>query len=658
MAKNPILALLILAILCISSTTSSLNNLNSDSTQHVSARQDGVTETDFTQLTDDLTQFFERWSLQGGLQAAVYHDGRLVYSNSFGNATADQTGLEPMEDHHRMRIASLSKAITAAAIQTMVVNGDISLDDKMMTLLPEELKPSELEGCEYPNHSSNIDDNGTPDDSTDDVQFGISDITVAHLVNMRAGFPKAPPETGEAERPTTSWHYEHDWVDTDSNFQGKNNPCIDDVTVAQEYNDGFDAPVKIETTIRETLRLPLSWQPGTWYNYSNLGYRILGEIIEAQSGLAYDEYVKQYVLGPMGIDNMQLARTLIENKAEDEVTYYSRTNATFYSYFPLNDESDGGSADFGDSDAAPTPYGGSAPMEEMSASGGWIGNAISYGRFISYLDGTLHHPYFVDSFNYSKINPFGGIYANGIASISDNGQTWTHTGGLDGTSTSYERSLVNGDSVVIVLMSNTKPSKSENVTVRSINISYWDDMAETMESAFKIDYTSRAIQQEIESDYRPLIYEENSLCPPGTSEQGSGAHVIIFGPPPFKCYYDDQYGKKGPDFDDEKGWQECPEGTFTGGVGEPYYLLWNKDGGYIMCYLDKEMFDEELSDEDDCPEGEIKHENGRCVPETEDVSSLGMIATILCVCSAAFLARRKDSQTISNRNVSNETLRW
>ena len=47
----------------------------------------------------------------------------------------------------------------------------------------------------------------------------------------------------------------------------------------------------------------------------------------------------------MGIDNMQLARTLIENKAEDEVTYYSRTNDAFFSYFPLNDESDGGSAE-------------------------------------------------------------------------------------------------------------------------------------------------------------------------------------------------------------------------------------------------------------------------------------------------------------------------
>ena len=670
MAKNSTLAILFVMLLCISSTTSSLNNFDSESTQHTAARQDGGVETDFTQLTDDLTDFFNRWSLQGGLQTAVYHDGSLVYSNSFGNATSDQTGQESMGDHHRMRIASLSKAITAAAIQTMVVNGDFSLDDKMMTLLPEELKPSELDGCEYPDHSINMDDQGTPDDSTDDIQFGISDITIAHLVTMRSGIDVDPPDTGVAERETTRWHYEHDWQDDDSDYQGKNNTCIDHVGVAQEYNNGFDSPVKIETTIRETLRLPLDYMPGTNYNYSNIGYRILGEIIEAQSGMSYDEYVKEYVLGPMGIDNMQLARTLIENKAEDEVTYYSRTNATFHSYFPLNDESDGESVDFGTIDAMPKPYGGSAPMEEMSASGGWIGNAINYGRFISYLDGTLHHQHFEDSFNYSKSNSLGGIYANGISSISNGGQTWSHTGALDGTSTRYERSLVNGDSVVIVLMSNTRPSNTENITLESGNISYWTDMAQTMKSAFVIDY-ARAIQRELVIDNRSLNYEESSPCPPGTSEVGSGAHVVLFGPPPFNCYYDEQYAKKGPDFDDEKGWQKCPEGTTTGGTGEPVYYLWNKDGGYIACYLDKELFDDELFDEDDCPEGEIEDDNGRCVPEDacpegeiEDdngrcipvvVPSIGMMATILCVCLAAFLGKRQDSQIISHHNVPNET---
>ena len=638
MARNSMIAILFVFLLCMSSSTLLVNSFDSNQIQQVSGRQQLATN--FTQLDQDLQAFYDRWSLQGGLQAAIFHNGSLVYTNSFGNATADETGQEEMGNHHRMRIASLSKAITAAAIQTMVVNGDISLDDKMVDLLPDDLIPGVLGGCEYPNHSTNIDDNGTQNDASDDVQFGITDIKIAHLLNMRAGFPKDPPITGAEERSTTSWHYEHDWVDDDSVYQGKNNSCIDDDTVSQEYNNGFDAPVKIETTIRETLRLPLSWQPGTKYNYSNLGYRILGEIIEFQSGMEYDEYVVKYVLEPMGINNMQLARTLIENKAEDEVTYYSRTSATFYSYFPLNDESDGGEVDFGSDDAAPTPYGGSAPMEEMSASGGWIGNAISYARFISYLDGTLHQPNFDDSFNYSIVNPFGGIYANGIESISNNNQNWSHTGSLDGTSTRYERSLVNGESVVIVLMSNNRPGKDERVGANG-DISWWGDMAETMESAFKIDYNNpRTIF--LISENGPLVYDKSSPCPPGTSEQGPGAHIILFGPPQMKCYYNDQMGKKGPDFDDEKGWQKCPEGTLTNGTGEPVYYLWNKDGGYIACYLAEELHEDQQHEEDDCPEDKVKDHNGRCVLEREEVPSIGMFVTILCMVAAGILHKRRN----------------
>ena len=30
----------------------------------------------------------------------------------------------------------------------------------------------------------------------------------------------------------------------------------------------------------------------------------------------------------------------------------------------------------------------------------------------------------------------------------------------------------------------------------------------------------------------------------------------VFGPPQMKCFYIDQMGKKGPDFDEEKGWQK------------------------------------------------------------------------------------------------------
>ena len=53
--------------------------------------------------------------------------------------------------------------------------------------------------------------------------------------------------------------------------------CIDVEAIAEEYENGYLAPVRIETTIRETH------YPGSKdYNYSNIGYRILGEIIEVQ----------------------------------------------------------------------------------------------------------------------------------------------------------------------------------------------------------------------------------------------------------------------------------------------------------------------------------------------------------------------------------------
>ena len=446
------------------------------------------------QLNQDIKDLYDRWSLQGGLQAAIYHDGSLVYSNSFGQAHESQYSpyIEeiPMENHHRMRIASLSKAVTGAAIQTLVVSGQISTSDKMVDLLPDELIPNSLEGCEYPNHSRNIDDNGTPKNTSDDVQYGINDITVSHLLNMQSGLDVDPPETGVAERMTRDWHYEHDWMDDDSSYQGKNNPCIDDETVAEEYNDGWDAPVKIETTIRETLRLPLNYRPGTSYNYSNIGYTILGEIIEEQSGLEYEDYVIEYVLTPMGIDNMQLGKTLFEHRADNEVTYYSRTNRTFYSYFPLNGEIAGATVpDFGPSDAMPKPYGGHTPMKELAASGGWISNAASYARFISHLDGTLSHPNFNDSFNFSIINSYNGTYGNGIGFSSSNNHNWSHSGALDGTSTQFNRFLVDGESVVIVLMINNRPGASEWINTTSIGNKTWKvDRTDVMKAAFTIDY--------------------------------------------------------------------------------------------------------------------------------------------------------------------------
>lgn len=48
---------------------------------------------------------------------------------------------------------------------------------------------------------------------------------------------------------------------------------------------------------------PLSTEPGTVMSYSGYGYELLGEIIRRISGQAYDEFVKESLFKPLGMDN-------------------------------------------------------------------------------------------------------------------------------------------------------------------------------------------------------------------------------------------------------------------------------------------------------------------------------------------------------------------
>jgi CubicO group peptidase (beta-lactamase class C family) len=45
----------------------------------------------------------------------------------------------------------------------------------------------------------------------------------------------------------------------------------------------------------------LAWAPGTRFEYSNLGYAILGRVIAAASGEAYDQFVRTRLLQPLGM---------------------------------------------------------------------------------------------------------------------------------------------------------------------------------------------------------------------------------------------------------------------------------------------------------------------------------------------------------------------
>lgn len=58
----------------------------------------------------------------------------------------------------------------------------------------------------------------------------------------------------------------------------------------------------------------LDFTPGTEHAYLNLGYCILGRIVEKVSGQPYESYVRAKVRPPSGIGRMRVGGSLLEER--------------------------------------------------------------------------------------------------------------------------------------------------------------------------------------------------------------------------------------------------------------------------------------------------------------------------------------------------------
>ena len=468
-------SIVLVALLLISSTLP-LTQADGNDT---SGRQAGpdVVVGDFHDFDVAITELTERWSIPG-TQVAVMFNGTLVFSSGYG--VADSESATNVTNDSKFRIASLSKAVTSAGILTLIQNGTISLDDKMVDLIPD-LLPSQLLGCEYPSHSTS---------------FSIDDITVSHLLNHRAGFdPSSDP---------TYWHW--------NTWESRNDDCLDIDSLNTDYNDGNLAPVSMERILSEWLRRPLDYEPGSDYVYSNIGYQILGQIIEAQSGMGYEAYILENVLTPMGINSMSIGMTMPDQRVENEVTYYDYENDFSPCHFPSGTDSQTGEPIFA---SEKDPDCGNFVIEEKDGGGGWIATAGDYARFLAHIDGTLTTTAFNDTFEYFISNPdapqYSSYYGHGVFVSAANTDIWNHLGSFSGSSTYFKRVMVDagGDEnvpVIVVMFSNTKPTSSLDID----GSSWTSDRTSTIASViYDVDWANLTAS-------KPL--PDNGSCTPGDTQ--------------------------------------------------------------------------------------------------------------------------------------------
>ena len=158
---------------------------------------------------------------------------------------------EPNTVDTAFHVASVSKQFTAAAVLQLVEAGIVNLDASINDYLPERYRTATWD-----------------------------EVTVHHLLSHSSGI--------------VDYAVERDYYDVVDGF------CLGDTV------DGM---------ILEARGKELEFIPGTQYEYSNIGFTLLGVIIEEQTNTPYDQYLAENILKPIG---MQSSRVHIEGHVPAE----------------------------------------------------------------------------------------------------------------------------------------------------------------------------------------------------------------------------------------------------------------------------------------------------------------------------------------------------
>ncbi|HEY3320341.1 MAG TPA: serine hydrolase domain-containing protein [Planctomycetota bacterium] len=196
---------------------------------------------------------------------AVSFEGKLLLERGYGWSDKDRT--RSTEPGTPMRIASVSKPITGAAVKKLIAAGKFTYETTFFDSLGFQPPGGKL---------------GDP---------RVRTITIKQLLEHRGGWDRA--KFGD--------------------------PMFMMPKVRAELQLGR-APAAADV-VRWMLGQPLQFDPGSTSVYSNFGYCVLGRVIEKASGQTYEQYVSETILKPLGMSNTFLSRSAAKDRDEREVWY-------------------------------------------------------------------------------------------------------------------------------------------------------------------------------------------------------------------------------------------------------------------------------------------------------------------------------------------------
>ena len=332
-------------------------------------------------LLDSLMVAFTGEHDIGAAAIGMMKDGIIVYDRVFGWKDRERT--VPLPEDAMMRLASVTKPFTAAAIHELALEGMLDLDAFVFDFGQTGGGLLDIES--FP--------------ALGDARLAA--ITVRHLLAHRGGWNRS--------------------MAGDLTFR--------DIEIAEAMS--VPSPPGRLNTVRYILGQPLQFDPGSERSYSNIGYMVLGLIIEEVSGTDYLSLLFEKVLSPLGVrdGDVILGRTFPQDRSDREPWY------DYGDWHPRNVFDPGG-----------------PPVRWPE--GGWHHEAlVAHGGLVASTGPILR---FLDVY---QVNSRADYIGTRRRRPEPTGWRWVHAGRLPGTST-IARQRWDGVNYV-VLFNKTEPGSSE-----------------------------------------------------------------------------------------------------------------------------------------------------------------------------------------------------
>ena len=196
------------------------------------------------------------------------------------------------------------------------------------------------------------------------------------------------------------------------------------LVVAEKLN--VKPPVDTRMIVRFALDKRLHYTPGMGRAYSNLGYSVLGLVIEKITGMSYEKYCQQEILEPLGIYDMTIAGNLHSEKAPFEVTYYEPSDVVLKPSI------------YGTGELVTPRYGGN-DIRSLGGAGAWIATAPDLMRLLLAIDGFQTRPDILSnqSIQFMTDNSNGFAPVGWKATVMDG--NWYRTGSFPGSAGMLKR---------------------------------------------------------------------------------------------------------------------------------------------------------------------------------------------------------------------------